>query len=155
MVKKFIYSLLILSLCTSCIKTYLLKDGFTKVPYNHKLYENPKFNLEVFKIIDTNSIYIDTFSVYRGKISLPKYSLSVLRFYPNGLYNRFQVDNNFLVDDLNHANLNFKETGSRGYYYYKNNELQLVSFGSINELYTIDMVESKIILTNDNLLIQS
>lgn len=157
MVNKIKFLVLLLTfLCIACIGTSPLKDGYTKVPNNHKLFENSKFNKDVFKIIDTNYVYIDTFSVYRGAKSLPKYSLSILRFYPNGLYNRFEIDNNsVLMNTVDNVNLNFKETGSRGYYYYKDNELQLVSFGPVNELYTVDMVESKIILTNDNLLKQS
>lgn len=154
-VKKVIFSIIILTVCSSCIKTYVLKDGYTKVPVNDKLYKNPKFSADVFKIIDTNSIYIDTFSLYRFTLSPPKYSFTALRFYSNGLYNRFKIDNNrILLDDLGNVNLNFKETGSRGYYYYKDNELQLVSFGSENESYTTVTVESKIILTVDGLLKQ-
>jgi hypothetical protein len=148
--------LIFIMACTCCTTSDLLKNGYTKVPRDNSIFNNPKFNPDVFRIIDTNSIYIETHSFYRGTKQLPKQYISILRFYSNGLYNEFTYDKgSMILNDLGSNSLDFKENGIRGYYYYNDEKLQLVSFGPTDELYTMGWNRSEIIVTQDGLLKQT
>ncbi|WP_294820438.1 hypothetical protein [uncultured Flavobacterium sp.] len=139
--------------CTSCGTSVLLKNGYTKVPKDNCFFDNPRFDERVFTIIDTSSIYIEAHTFYRGtKFPVERY-VSVLRFYPNGLYNEFTFEkSSIILSDLGNNSLDFTENGNRGYYYFEKGKLQLVSYGASNELYTMGANESEIVLTPENLL---
>lgn len=138
-------------LCLSCINTKLLSDGYTRVVTNKNLYKNHRFDQRVLEIIDTSKFYVEQFHTFNGRKETQRSLISVLRFYPNGLFNMFVIHKNPLGEyDLD--NLDFIKTGYRGYYYYKKGNIYIVTFASVDEFYNIGKVKAKIIKDDTNLI---
>lgn len=131
--------LILLAFCfVSCgIKTYRLKNGFTKVPI-HPItnLDIEKFDLELNTIIDTNCIYEKWDSNYKILARLDHHQetniYGVLKFYSNGRFNEFYL-NRERNQLLKKENFDPAYSGYRGYYNKKEDQIQFELFAPVTQ----------------------
>lgn len=144
-------------LLISCeMKTYLLKDGITKVPIKKDVYENKvKFDKSLLTTIDTGAIY-EEFDTYRNVLkrldSDSKRSFyGVYRFYANGKFNSFGIDKSVPLDS---KMFNPEYRGYRGVYYLDKNQIRYDLFAPSNELRWIGKLTGTFRFSGDTLYVQ-
>ncbi|MCH8904016.1 MAG: hypothetical protein IIA45_08900 [Bacteroidetes bacterium] len=133
--KRLIY-LVILFHLISCVNTYKLSDGISRVPSNSKVYKNKsKFNISLLNTIDTSVVY-EKYSIRYNILARmdnhPETSIyGVYRFYPGGYFNYFVLDRDIALDIKDFDPV---YTGYRGVYYHEKNEIRYDNFGISNGL---------------------
>ncbi|OXA98646.1 hypothetical protein [Flavobacterium pectinovorum] len=152
--KKNIFILLLLFI--SCgVKTYMLENGFTKVPVNATNYlEIEKFDLKLNKVIDTSCIYEQFNIEYKILSRLDKHVetniYGVLRFYGNGRFNQFYLNrerNQLLIKN----NFNPSYSGYRGYYNKKDSDIRFDIFAPITQTKEIGKLSGIINVQGDTI----
>lgn len=132
---KNIFILLVLLSTTSCvIKTYNLKNGYSKAAIDQKVYQNKKyFEKSILKKIDTLAIYEEYNTTYysgdkpvnvlaRENYENPHTSYGVYKFYGNGNFNLFILDRDKPL--LKSEMFDPEYTGWRGVLYSENNMIK-------------------------------
>lgn len=133
--KKYIAATLILFFTISCgIKTYKLKNGYSKAAIDKMVYRNKKyFNKNILKKIDTLVIYEEYNSThYSGAASISVLArenyqnvdtyYGVYKFYDNGNFNLFFLNRERPLLENNMFDPEY--TGWRGVLYFEDNVIK-------------------------------
>jgi len=120
----------------SCnMKTYVLKDKITDVPYKPTVYKNKsKFTTSLINTIDTGVVYEEFDREKNILMSSDKCTACrgyrIYKFYPNGCLNMFFFDRNSLLPTVEFDPL---YSGYRGVYYTENNKIRFDLFAEIDQ----------------------
>ncbi|WP_431164496.1 hypothetical protein [Tenacibaculum halocynthiae] len=135
--KKHLLLIFLAILFVGCgLKTYKLKNGYSKAATNKKVYSNKvKFNESLLKNIDTTVIYeefntVSYFGLEATNVNIvarknyrdPYTNYEVYRFYKNGLFNLFILNRNDSI--LQKEMFDPLYTGWRGVLYKEKEELK-------------------------------
>ena len=138
--KKYLSIILSFILLSCNMKTYLLEDKVTKVPFDSIAYNNrSKFTFSLLSIVDTNIVYEEVDMRYNTLARLDNHRdnsvYGIYKFYQNGRLNYFLINRDRL---LNPNNFNPENSGYRGIYYSEKNKIKYDLFVISSELGEID-----------------
>lgn len=163
--KKNLIILFVLATTISCgIKTFKLKNGYSRAAINEKVYSNKKyFEKSVLKDINTEIIYEEyNTTFYKGNkpVSVlarknnenPHTSYGVYKFYKNGNFNLFVLDRN--NPELKSNMFDPEFTGWRGVLYSKNNEIKGDLITQVSGMGDIGIIKQTFEFRGDTLLIK-
>lgn len=141
------------------IKSKKLDDEISKIPVDkfffHKNYRD-KYPVMLLKMIDTNSVYIESFYLdSKGELLSTKKGfnsfLNGLKFYGNGCVNNFVINKDSLV---NLPELNPLRRGFRGISYIKNKDTVIEIIAPIDENYTLGKKQYYLKVRTDTLFLE-
>jgi hypothetical protein len=152
---KYLLSVIVVYI-TSCMPTYTLQNGRTKVPTKPAIYKNQaKFDKTLLKIVDTGVVYEEFNKRYNVLTRLDNHIetriYAVYRFYPNGRFNIFFIDRD---KPLNINEFNPHYQGYRGVFYSEKNQIRYDLFAESNGLGWIGKLSGTFYFNGDTLYIK-
>ena len=156
--------MLILISTISCgIKTYKLKNGYSKVAIDQKVYRNKRFfDKIILEKIDTLAIYEEYNTAYYSgdrpvnKLSRENYEnvqtyYGAYKFYGNGNFNLFILDRKepFLQSKM----FDPEYTGWRGILYYENSVIKGDLVTQVSGMGQIGIIEQTFQIYGDTLIV--
>lgn len=147
--------LLVFGSMTSCIKTFTLQNGRTKVPAKAIVYKNKKnFDKVLLNVIDTAIVYEQFNNRYNVLQRLDNHIetsvYSSYRFYSDGSFNVFFMDREE-PSSLNDLNPDYN--GRRGVYYLKENNIRYDFFSAINQWGWVGKLTGEFTFSGDTLYV--
>ncbi|KUJ61004.1 hypothetical protein AR687_14855 [Flavobacteriaceae bacterium CRH] len=163
--KKYIAATLILFFIISCeIKTYKLKNGYSKAAIDKMVYQNKKyFNKSVLKKIDTLVIYEEYNSTtypeiaYANVLARENYKntdtfYGVYKFYGNGNFNLFFLDRKKSLFENNTFDPEY--TGWRGVLYFQDNVIKGDLITQVTGMGEIGIIKQTFEFYGDTLIVK-
>ncbi|PQJ69675.1 hypothetical protein [Polaribacter butkevichii] len=162
--KKNLIILFVLATTISCgIKTFKLKNGYSRAAINEKVYKNKKhFEKGVLKDIDTQIIYEEYNTTFysgdkpinvlaRKNYENPHTSYEVYKFYENGNFNLFILNRE--NSELKSNMFDPEFTGWRGVLYSKNGEIKGDLITQVSGMGNVGIIKQTFEFRGDSLLI--
>ena len=149
----FIVSVLVSLQLSSCMKTYTLLNGITKVPVEKSKYDNKsKFNVNLVSTVDTNVVY-EAFNTYKGILSRlddeANSFYGAYKFYSNGYFNLFILKKHARLN----SNMNPEYEGYRGVYYEEDGKIKYDLYSLVNQHQTLGRSSGEFIFKQNRLYI--
>jgi hypothetical protein len=157
--------LFVLISTSSCgIKTFKLKNGYSKAAINEKVYKNKKyFEKSTLKDIDTQIIYEEyNTTFYNGNKPVnalareiyenPHTSYGIYKFYDNGNFNLFILNRE--EPELKSNMFNPEFTGWRGVLYSENGAIKGDLITQVSGMGSIGIIKQTFEFKGDTLLIE-